>query len=206
MKSRMVLLISALAVSPMALQAQSAAATATSTTTAQAKTPEARIDAAMQAAARAKIPASLIKSKVEEGQAKRVPPQRIATAVEARLEALLEAQQVMKQAKLEARSESDLAVAADAVQAGVSSTALVKMYTDAPRERRAVAVAVLTDLVRLGHASEHALARVSGALSSNVALAQLQAEVGAQVRQAAQAGKGGVGAGVNAGGILRIGN
>lgn len=148
---------------------------------AQQQSADARIEAAMQAAARADIPASLLKSKVEEGEAKNVPQQRIAAAVEARLDALVKASRAMKDAKIESTTESELSVAADAMQAGVSQKSLVKVYRDAPQERRAVAVAVLTDLVRLGKANEHALARVSAAVRSNAALANLQAEVASQL-------------------------
>lgn len=178
MKLRVLFLTLAL---PAALNAQTSA-TAQSATQAQAKAPQARIDAAMQAAARADIPASLLKSKVEEGQAKQVPAQRIAAAVEARLDALLKASKAMKQAQIESTTEGELAVAADAMQAGVSQSSLIKVYRAAPNERRAVAVAVLTDLVRLGKANEHALARVSAAVRSNAALANLQAEVASQLQ------------------------
>lgn len=197
MKSRILMVAAVAMLMPVALEAQTSA-TAQSTTTAQAKTPEARIDAAMQAAARAQIPTSLLKSKVEEGEAKHVPPQRIATAVEARLEALVKASRAMKEAEIESASESELSVAADAMQAGVSQKALVKVYGDAPKERRAVAVAVLTDLVRLGKANEHALARVSAAVRSNAALANLQAEVASQLH-----GRG-LGTTLDATGIVRV--
>lgn len=176
MKLRVLFLALAL---PAALNAQTSA---TAQSAAQASTPQTRIDAAMQAAARADIPAALLRSKVEEGQAKHVPPQRIAAAVEARLDALVKASKAMKQAQIESTTEGELAVAADAMQAGVSQNALVKVYRDAPDERRAVAVAVLTDLVRLGKANEHALARVSAAVRSNAALANLQAEVASQLQ------------------------
>lgn len=169
---------------PVAMQAQTATATSTttSTTQVQAPTPQARIDAAMQAAAKAKVPATLLQSKVREGQAKHVPPQRIATAVEARLEALVDASEAMNRAKIEGASESEFAVAADAIQAGVSESALVKVYRTAPEQRRVIAVAVLTDLVRLGQDSNQALARVNGAVTSSVALANLQAEVASQLK------------------------
>ena len=183
MKIRMVMLATVFALSPAVVHAQSANANAKAQGAASAKSPGERIDVALQTAAAAKIPITLIRSKIEEGQAKRVPQERIAAAVEARLDALVKAQQAMKQAKLDARSEGELAVSADALQAGVSEKALVKVFSDAPHERRAVAIAVLTDLVRLGHASERALARVSAATRSNAGLANLQAEVAAQLRK-----------------------
>ena len=202
-------IVPALVVAPLALHAQSTQtqtqtqAQAQSRTQAQAQAQaqgnaQARINTALQAAARAHIPAALLESKVEEGQAKHVPPQRIAAAVEARLEALMDASQAMDRADIESRTESELAVAADALQAGVSEKSLIKVYRDAPPERRVVAVAVLTDLVRLGEASNTAFARVSGALTSNVALANLQAQVASQLRL------GGLSSTLDATGIVRI--
>jgi len=165
---------------------------------AQAQTPEARIDAAMNAAAEAKIPLSLVKSKVAEGEAKRVPQERIATAVEARVKSLVRASETLQRADIEARNEGELLVSADALDAGVSESALVRISQDAPPERRTVAVAVLADLVRLGAASDNALARVSGAASSNSALANLHAEVAAQLQ------RGGLKSTLDATGIIRV--
>ena len=75
-------------------------------------TAQARIDAALSAAAEAKIPLSLIQSKVAEGEAKRVPMERIAAAVEARLKGLVRASEAMDRAGIEARSEGELLVSA----------------------------------------------------------------------------------------------
>ena len=193
-------MMSAAVLVPAALQAQSAAASATAQAQAQAqaKTPKARIDAAMQAAARANVPASLLESKVAEGEAKRVPQERIATAVEARLQALVRASETMDRADIEANSAAELAVAADALQAGVSESALIKVSRSAAPERRVVAVAVLADLVRLGQDSEPALTRVSAALGSSAALANLHAEVASQLRL------GGLSSTLDAAGIVRI--
>lgn len=165
---------------------------------AQARTPQARIDAAMQAAAEANIPTELIKSKVAEGEAKRVPPERIATAVEARVTSLVRASETMKRADVEVRSAGELSVAADALDAGVSEGTLIRLTREAPAERRTVAVAVLADLVRLGNASDRALMRVSAALSSSAALANLHAEVASQLRL------GGLTSTLDAAGIIRI--
>jgi hypothetical protein len=165
---------------------------------AQAQTPQARIDAAMNAAAQAKIPLSLVRSKVAEGEAKRVPQERIATAVEARVKSLVRASETMKRADVEIRNEGELMVSADALDAGVSESALVRISQDAPPERRTVAIAVLTDLVRLGAASENALARVSGAVTSNSALANLHAEVTTQLQ------RGGLKSTLDAAGIIRV--
>lgn len=180
---------------PTMLSAQSAAARADAQ--ARARTPEARIEAAMQTAARAEVPVSLVESKVAEGRAKRVPEERIAAAVEARVGALVRASETLRRARVEAASEGELSVAADALEAGVSQNALIRISRNASDDHRVVAVAVLSDLVRLGHASETALTRVSAALSSTGALANLHAEVAAQLRA------GGLRSTLNAGGIIR---
>lgn len=164
----------------------------------QARTPQARIDAAMSAAAEANIPAELIKSKVAEGEAKRVPPERIAAAVEARVTSLVHASETMKRADVTLQNSGELAVAADALDAGVSETALVSVTREAPPERRTVAIAVLADLVLLGNASERALTRVSAAVRSSAALASLHAEVASQLRA------GGIKSTLDATGIIRI--
>jgi hypothetical protein len=165
---------------------------------AQAQTPQARIDAAMSAAAEAKIPLSLVKSKVAEGEAKRVPQERIATAVEARVKSLVRASETLQRADVEVRNEGELLVSADALDAGVSQSALIRISKDAPPERRTVAIAVLADLVRLGAASDNALARVSGAVSSSSALANLHAEVTTQLQ------RGGLKSTLDATGIIRV--
>ena len=91
-----------------------------------------------------------------------------------------------------------MAIAADALQAGVSKTVLIRTLRSAPEERRVVAVAVVADLVRLGSQSDQAFARVNTALSSSVALANLQAEVASQLRL------GGLTSTLDASGILNI--
>lgn len=147
----------------------------------------ARINASMQAAARAEIPTSLLESKVKEGRAKGIADARIASAVEARLEALLTARDALADAGVESLTAGELSVAADAVQVGVSQRALVDVITSAPDERRAVATAVLASLVQLGIASDQAQAQVHGALSGGAeALANLQAEVAARLRAGGQ--------------------
>ncbi|HEX2168138.1 MAG TPA: hypothetical protein VHG09_12970 [Longimicrobiales bacterium] len=173
-------IVPALLLMPAALAAQNADAKANARV--QASTPQARIDAAMAAAARASIPVELIESKIAEGRAKAVAEERIATAVEARVAGLVRASEALKRASVEAASAGHLSVAADALDAGVSESAVVRISRDAPRERRAVAVAVLADLVRLGHPADHALTRVSAAASSSAALANLHAEVASQLR------------------------
>lgn len=182
------LAMSALVAVPMALHAQTSTQ-AQSTTQGSAQTSaqsqasaQARIDAAIHSATQAGISASLLESKVQEGQAKHVPPQRIATAVEARAHALIQADQALDRADIQNESNAELSIAADALQAGVNESALIKVYRDAPANRRVVAVAVLADLVRLGQSSANAFAQVNGALGSASALANLQAQVASQLR------------------------
>jgi hypothetical protein len=201
MKAKLqIALISASLIVPAVASAQATGASASGQTQAQAqtRTPKARIDAAMQAAARANVPLSLLESKVAEGEAKQVPQERIATAVETRLQVLVRAVHSLEQAGLQATSAANLAVAADALQAGVSEEALVKVSRSASPERRVVAVAVLADLVRLGQSSEPALSRVTAALSSSAALANLHAEVASQLRL------GGLSSTLDAAGLVRI--
>lgn len=164
----------------------------------QAATPRARIDAAVQAAAEADIPVSLLKSKVAEGEAKRVSEERIAAAVEGRLRALVRASSTLERADVEQRGASELAVAADALQAGVSESALVRVTKSAPESRRVVAIAVLADLVRLGKPSDAALAQVTAAVTSSAALASLNAQVASQLRL------GGLTSTLDAAGIVRV--
>ena len=146
---------------------------------AQVQTPGTRIDMALQSAAEAGVPVSLLASKVAEGEAKGVPPERIAAAVEARLGGLLRASQTLSRADIETQSAGELSVALDALEAGVSEGSIIQVSRNAPPERRVVAIAVLADLVRLGHDSDSSAARVNAALGTNAALANLSAEVSA---------------------------
>lgn len=170
---------------PAALSAQDgeAAARATTEAAAQAATPDARIAATMAAAAEARIPTSLLESKVREGRSKGVPADRVATAVEARFQALVRARDALQKGGAEAVTEGQLLVASEALRAGVSETALLRVTREAPSERRAVATAVLTDLVRLGYGSDAAMGRVEASLSSGPdALVNLRAEAAASLR------------------------
>lgn len=168
---------------------------------------EARVQAALNAAVDAGIPVSLLESKVAEGRAKGVPMERIAVAVETRLEALAKARTAMEQARLESTTAGDLSIAADAIQAGVSETALVEISRRAPQERRAVAVAVLANLVALGHGSEHALGQVRVALNRGPdALLNLQARTASELQARGAAGvEVGKGASVDAGVRIDLG-
>lgn len=199
MKSTMMaMLVPTILLVPTMLRAQGSSAAGQGQAQGQAQTPQARIDAALSAAVRANVPTELVKSKIAEGEAKRVPPDRIATAVEARVTSLVHASETMKHAGLETGSAGELAVTADALDAGVSESALVKVTREAPAERRTVAIAVLADLVRLGNASDRALARVSSAVTSSAALANLRAEVTSQLTL------GGLGSTLDAAGVIRV--
>jgi hypothetical protein len=175
MKSKLILTAAFLMLVPMALQAQESDA-------------DARIDAALETALSAGIPVDLLQSKIAEGRAKGVAEARIAAAVEARLQGLQRAADALRRSQVEATSTADLSVAADALEAGVSENTLIKVSRSAPAERRAVAIATLTGLVQLGHASEQALARVSAVVRSNAELARLNADVAAQLQRRGRLG------------------
>jgi hypothetical protein len=179
-----------LAFAPAALSAQDSTAAGA----------EARVHATLQTALAAGIPVDLLERKVAEGKAKGVPMDRIAQAVDTRLQALTKARDAMASGGIEQPTEGDLSVAADAVQGGVSATALATISATAPQDRRAVAIAVLTDLVALGHASESALTQVQTALAHGPeALANLRGEAaGAAANAAGAANAGGI---ANAGGV-----
>jgi hypothetical protein len=168
----MILLITAVALLPAGLLAQDRGMGA-----------ERRVQAVMDAAARAELPLSLLQSKIDEGRAKGVSLERIATALEARLEGLLRAQAVLAGGEVHAPSVGDIAVTADALEAGVSEVALLQIQSTSPGDRRVVATAVLAALVQLGHVPEHALAQVRTALSRGPgALANLRSETARQMR------------------------
>lgn len=133
-------------------------------TVAVAQTPEARIGTALARAQEVGIPVSLLESKRAEGNAKGIPIERIAAAVETRLQHLERARAAMS------RSVTDLdaallSVGADAIASGVSESVLTEIASAAGKDRRAVAVAALTYLVsREGLASNVAVTRVKAAL------------------------------------------
>lgn len=132
---------------------------------AHAQDAQQRIEAARRRAESAGIPVALLDSKVAEGRAKGVPMDRIAVAVERRLGSISRAREAMAGAPRNAPvSSADLSVGADAIEAGVEPGALGRLAAAAPGDRRAVAIAVLTELVSQGESSERALARVSAAL------------------------------------------
>jgi hypothetical protein len=143
---------------------------------------EARIQAAMQRARSAGLPVELLESKVNEGHAKNVPHARIAAAVEQRLESLTRARAVMRGAP--ELTTTDLSVGADALEAGVGEGVLASLSRSARADQRAAAVAVLTQLVRVGEAPAVALDRVDRALRQGpAALQRLSAEAAARQRR-----------------------
>ena len=121
-----------------------------------------RIDTAIAHARSQGVPVSLLESKMAEGKAKGVPLDRIAAAIERREASLERAAQAMKGD--EGITDADLSVGGDAVEAGVSPAVLKAVTDSAPRGRRAVAIAALTELVQRGVAPDAALARVRQAL------------------------------------------
>ena len=143
-----------------------------------AQTTQERIDAATARARQAGIPVALLDSKVAEGKAKGIPMDRIAAAVERRETALEKASQALHDHP--DVGAADLSVAADAVETGVGAAVLKAVAETAPRDRRVVAIAALTELVRRGRAPEAALERVKDALKRGPdALANLPAEAAA---------------------------
>ena len=150
---------------------------------AHAQDPQQRIEAARRRAQGAGIPVALLDSKVAEGRAKGVPMDRIATAVERRLVTLSQAREAMSGASVTA---AELSVGADALEAGVDARVLGQLAAAAPASQRAVAIAILTQLVSNGLSSERALARVQSAMAQGPeALRRLPGEA------ASERGRGG---------------
>jgi len=158
---------------------------------AQVQPPQDRINTALARARQVGIPVALLESKIAEGKAKGVSLDRIADAVARREAALEKASEALRG---QPEAASSLSVGADAVEAGVSEAALKAIADNAPRDRRNVAIAVLTELVEQGHTPAAALERVTEALKRGPdALANLPA-------QAAAARAGGAGAASGRGG------
>jgi hypothetical protein len=157
-----------------------------------AQTPDEQIRRSLERATEAGVPVELLQSKVDEGRAKGIPLARIATAVEHRLEVLERVHDRLADRGLDA---AELGLAADAAQAGVSDAVLERISETAPRERRAVALSALTQLVQMGHGSEEALARVTDALRRGPdALMNLPAQAGGRGRSAPAGASGAPGA------------
>lgn len=139
--------------------------------------PAQRIEAARRRADATGIPVSLLDLKVAEGRAKGASPDRIAGAVEIRLSLLSRAREAMAGASRGALSAADLSAGADALSAGVSTEALGSLTRSAPGDRRAVAIAVLAQLVQEGDGSDRALERVRLALANPETLRTLPGQV-----------------------------
>jgi hypothetical protein len=139
--------------------------------------PAQRIEAARRRAEATGIPVSLLDLKVAEGRAKGIPADRIAGAVEIRLSLLARAREAMAGSGRAALTAADLSAGADALGAGVSAEALGSLSRTAPGDRRAVAIAVLAQLVQEGDRSDRALERVRLALANPETLRQLPGQV-----------------------------
>lgn len=126
-----------------------------------------RIQAALSQAEEAGIPTALLENKVKEGQAKGIPMDRIADAVQRRADGLARAQQAL--AGTPDVGSDDLSVAADALESGVSEAVLTELANTAPGERRSVAIAALTYLVNADRAPQAALDQVVEALARGAA-------------------------------------
>jgi hypothetical protein len=170
---------------------------------AQVQPPQERINTALARARQVGIPVALLESKIAEGKAKGVSLERIAAAIERRQAALERANQALRG---EPDAVSSLGVGADAIESGVSEPVLRAAAENAPRDRRNVAIAVLTELVKQGHAPEAALGRVREAVKRGPdALSNLPAETGGRRgggppdRQGQGNGKGKGGAGADPG-------
>ncbi|MBR9991081.1 MAG: hypothetical protein KFH98_15070 [Gemmatimonadetes bacterium] len=131
---------------------------------ASAQSQDAGVQRSLERARLAGIPVELLESKIAEGRAKGVPMDRIADVVERRLQ-VLQRVRTHIDPRREFSSE-ELGVAGDALTAGVDEAVLRTISESAPRERRAVAIAALSQLVRLGHPSQDALLRVTQALNA----------------------------------------
>jgi len=137
-----------------------------------------RIETARRHAEAAGIPVSLLDLKVAEGRAKGVSAARIAGAVEARLALLTRAREAMSAGGLRGPlAAADLSAGADALSAGVSAEALATLTRSAPGDRRAVAIAVLAQLVQEGDRADRALERVRTAMADPETLRTLPGQV-----------------------------
>ncbi|MBW3552909.1 MAG: hypothetical protein KY466_05335 [Gemmatimonadetes bacterium] len=128
--------------------------------------PQQRIAAALDRARAGGLPVELLESKIAEGRAKGVAMDRIAFAVEQRATAMTRAAEVLAGALPgQAVAREDIAVGADALQAGVQEAALAHIAGTAGHERRTVAIAALAQLVAAGAVPAEALQRVKDAMA-----------------------------------------
>lgn len=142
--------------------------------------PADRLGAALDRARAAGLPVALLESKIAEGRAKNVPIERIVIAVEQRGAAMGRAHEVLRAALGdETVPAEDIAVGADALQAGVQESVLARVAVTSGRDRRTVAIAALAHLVAAGTLPEEALRRVEAALArGDQALMNLPAAAG----------------------------
>jgi hypothetical protein len=122
-----------------------------------------QIQSALERAQEAGIPVASLQSLVDEGRAKGIPMDRIADAVQARMDGLARAQQAL--AGVPDVETADVEVGADALGSGVSEAVLAEIANTAPSERRTVAIAALSSLVDSGILPEDARDRVQDALA-----------------------------------------
>lgn len=130
--------------------------------TAAAQSADQQVQDALEQAEEMGIPTSLLQSKIDEGRAKGVPMDRIAAAVQRRLDGLSQARSALE--GIPDVSTGDLDVSADALQSGVSAEVLAALAESAPADRRAAAIAALGYLVDANIAPQEALNRVQDAL------------------------------------------
>lgn len=127
------------------------------------QTADEQIQSALDQATEAGIPVTLLESKIQEGHAKGVALDRIADAVQARLDGLARAQEAL--AGIPEVASSDLEVGADALESGVSEAVLAELAMTTPGGSRTAAIAALTYLVDEGIVPEEALLQVESALA-----------------------------------------
>lgn len=188
----------------MAVVIVALAPTGTVATYAQVQPPQERIDTALSRARQAGIPVALLESKIAEGKAKGVSQERIAAAIERREAVLERASQALRG---DADAAASLAVGADAIESGVNEAVLKAVAENAPRDRRNVAIAALTQLVQQGQVPEAALERVRDALKRGPdALANLPGESGSNRRGNGSPEGSGSGSGSGSGGGSRSGS
>lgn len=131
-------------------------------------TPEQRIEAALDRAASVGIPEAVLEGEIARGHAAGLPLDRLADAVERRLDGLARARDALASAGHDV-STAEIVTGANAVGAGVSAAALeaVARMRIEPDKRRIVALAVLTELVTVQDIpADRALMQLEGAIAA----------------------------------------